>query len=1103
MYRLAYCLSLLFLLPQAAAALGLGELEKHSELNEPFRATIDLIDANAEVLDTLRVKLADAERFRRAGIERPHILSQLRFEVVETDSGPDYIQITSQVPIREPYLNFLIEVTWSSGTLFREYAALLDPPVHHRVTQQAPPKVRASGTARPAATDQAATAPRRRAPARAGEAPIASADSYTTVSGDTLWEIALRARPDRSVAVQQVMMALLRANPDAFFQDNINALKAGAELKIPDLSAIAAVSRSEAQAETSRHWALWEQYRGRVAASPARAPIGAVAATGASAGEGGDRVVARGGSGASDTELPNAELPGAELKLLAANTAGSGAVASDAGAAAVAGDAATLRKNLDIAQETVTSQKQEIGELNSKLAEADEIIKLLRRQIDVKDAELAALQARAAAPAAPQGVAAPDAAPEAAGSQPLESQALGGSPTLAAPGTEAGVPDEAAPLTAGPESGAPAAEISGQPPLETGSATEAPGERPADAPLGTGTIDRGLEGPGPTPAPDAALTEPPQAAPAAPTETVSAGGGLLELIPGGAATLWIGIALILGSVAVLMRRKRAAEPEPDVDLHESDEPVESWDSAARERVPEGDTGAKERAAGDEITGPVPVLEVSDTAPPAAESATSPIEEEDPLSDINVYLAYERFDEAEAAVKQAIAANPDEHKLKLKLLEVYYAAGNNAAFEQYAAVLQSAVGGAGPLWHSALAMWQAMSPGRALFASTSAGEPAFDTAPREFIDISTSIAGTEGLRSGAGEAPPSAASAGTLEVLDFDLGGVAEAVQTSTRERIMDVSTGNELEWDGSGLVLDRPAGKGGAKIIDLGKSRVTADRSLPGVLDLTVADASDRSSAPETTSTAPSTAMSIDNLSGDSLSGTAAVTAEGSVTAAADAPGTIDIGGGPESEISEMEDRGLEPHPQGTRDDLLDFAFTAGQASSRSVESVLGGATIDLAVPDWPEISLGMAQTGARSTATADDRTSATVSEAEERTHTQDDSVEFDLADLDFEVIDTTPPEPVETITMVDMGFEAGKTAGSDASLGANLGAPEQGDDEATLRIDAEGEISSESDVKLNLAKAYIELGDAEGARAILQEVTRDGTAAERDEAAQLLAQIA
>ena len=128
--------------------------------------------------------------------------------------------------------------------------------------------------------------------------------------------------------------------------------------------------------------------------------------------------------------------------------------------------------------------------------------------------------------------------------------------------------------------------------------------------------------------------------------------------------------------------------------------------------------------------------------------------------------------------------------------------------------------------------------------------------------------------------------------------------------------------------------------------------------------------------------------------------------------------------------------------------------------------------------------------------------------------MEFDLGDIDLQVVETGPPDPIETATVGDtLGFggprasippaSTTRTSTIDLSLGSRLtldpGALEPGDDGVGLNEDT----SSESDVKLNLARAYIELGDAEGARAILQEVSREGTSAERDEAAQLLAQIA
>ncbi|MGH8478865.1 MAG: FimV/HubP family polar landmark protein [Gammaproteobacteria bacterium] len=1102
MYRLAYCLSLAFLLPQAAAALGLGELKKHSELNQPFHATIELVDANAEELDTLRVKLADAERFRRAGIERPHVLSQLRFEVVETGSGPDHIKITSHAPIQEPYLSFLIEVSWSNGRLFREYAALLDPPVYDRATQRTP-QGRAPDVARPAAPG-----PSRRPSSSVARAAMASPGSYgPTVRGDTLWEIALLARSDSSLTVQQVMMALLRANPDAFFQDNINALKAGAVLNIPDVSIIAAVSRSEAVALTGRHWALWEQYRGRVAGTTERAPIGQVASTG----EGGDRAIPPGSGAAAD----------AELKLLAANTAGTAGVRSDAG-----GDPGKLRKELDVAQETLTSQKQEIGELNSKLTEADEIIKLLRRQIDVKDAELATLQARAAASVAGTPEAAPGATPQTGVPETGTPAASGtGAAVLDVPGPAA----ESPPETASPQGADPA------PPEATSQGLG--DEAPAGAPLGTGTPDTGTDGAGPGPGqvpdtdptaggvtdsagsdqappagalPDSPTAGLPEASPAIPAEIPSAqDGGILEVIPGGATTLGIAIALILGSVAVAMRRKRAAEVAPIEDDFTDSEPLpEPWDRTSREGLPQGVTLAKGRAAVGETTGPVTALEVADTVPPVAREAAIEIEEEDALSDINVYLAYERFDEAEETVKQAIAGAPDEHKLKLKLLEVYYAAGNNAAFEQYARVLQSAVDGTGPLWHSALAMWQAMSPERALFTPATGGEPILATAPpREFIDISSTIADTQGSPPVVGrEKTLPAASAGgrTLEVLDFDLTGVGTS-STPDRERVVDVSTGNELEWDGSGLVVDTArATQGGGALIDLGAGGEPEEKG-PEVLDLTVSEAPGHSSVTDSTATERAGVMPSVGRSE-----TAQATAERFGTAPG-AAATIDFGFGDEPE---KQDKGLSGALEGTSEVMFNFGLTAGEAPTPArVDHLLGDATIDLAAPVWPEAPPETGRPSARSTL-ADDHRFSTTPKREERDRAKEDSVEFDLGDIDLEVVETSPPDPIETATVVDtVGFEgprasmppasAPPASTIDRSLGSRLafdpGVLEPGDD----GIGVDEDTSSELDVKLNLAKAYIELGDAEGARAILQEVTREGTSAERDEAAQLLAQIA
>src|SRR5690606_2701746 len=101
-------------------ALGLGPIERKSALNEPFEARIELLGAGAEEIDSLRINLADEEQFRRAGVERSYVLTFLRFEVVQTPRGNDYIRITTKDPIKEPFLNFIIELNWSKGRLFRE-----------------------------------------------------------------------------------------------------------------------------------------------------------------------------------------------------------------------------------------------------------------------------------------------------------------------------------------------------------------------------------------------------------------------------------------------------------------------------------------------------------------------------------------------------------------------------------------------------------------------------------------------------------------------------------------------------------------------------------------------------------------------------------------------------------------------------------------------------------------------------------------------------------------------------------------------------------------------------------------------------------------------
>ena len=260
-------------------ALGLGPLEATSALNEPFKGRIEVLGAKAEDFDTLTVALAGEDQFRRAGIDRVPALFNLRFSVADTTDGKDYISITSREPIREPFLNFLLEMNWGNGRLLREYTVLLDPPLYdpNRRQAAASPVSRAPApvSSRPAMTPpMSAPMPRAADASAAPAARSASGEIGPVGAGDTLWSLASAYRPDDSVSIQQMMLAILRQNPDAFRDGNVNMLRRGAVLHVPDDAAIHSISARDAAAEIRHQHQLWQEYRQQVAAAPAAQPLG-------------------------------------------------------------------------------------------------------------------------------------------------------------------------------------------------------------------------------------------------------------------------------------------------------------------------------------------------------------------------------------------------------------------------------------------------------------------------------------------------------------------------------------------------------------------------------------------------------------------------------------------------------------------------------------------------------------------------------------------------------------------------------------------------------------------------------------------------------------
>lgn len=267
--------------PGALYALGLGEIRLNSALNQPFDAEIELVSATAEDLGALRAALAPEDAFARYGLDRPAFMSEFSFRVARGPEGQDVLRVTSPRPVTEPFVTLLVEANWPRGRLLREYTVLLDPPVFAPAPAAAEavaaPRVTAAAprAATPVAIETGAVATRPAARTPAAPAPGAMAGStYTVRRNDTLWQIANSVNPGTRADVNRAMVAIYRDNPGAF-DGNINVLRSGSTLQIPDAASIQAIPAAEAAAEVARQYDSWRQGRttARTAPEPA-APAG-------------------------------------------------------------------------------------------------------------------------------------------------------------------------------------------------------------------------------------------------------------------------------------------------------------------------------------------------------------------------------------------------------------------------------------------------------------------------------------------------------------------------------------------------------------------------------------------------------------------------------------------------------------------------------------------------------------------------------------------------------------------------------------------------------------------------------------------------------------
>ncbi len=427
-WRFAWVLALA-LLAGPAFALGLGQIQVRSQYGEPLLAEIPIVSSDPAELRQLQARLASPETFARIGLQPPQGLVQdLQFNVALDASGRPVIRVTSTAPVEEPLLTFLIEADWGQGRLVREYSALIDAPDTIAAPAQPPIQAPAVDTGdriiRPAsAPAPVAAAPEPPAPEPAVEpdpepaappvaeatepvpvepeappAPAAPAPSQPVAAtasvpgeygpvqaGDTLSRIVQGMARDDGVSVNQMMLALVRTNPQAFIGGNVNLLREGAVLRMPDASQARQLSMTEATAEMRSQVARWREMSGPrpQPAVDAADTAGAVAATAAT----GDEGAAKGGGATSRAD--------ARLEIVPSSAAAGQQAGTRSGITA-GGEGEMLRQELQETRESLAARDAEVEELKARLADLEQLQGQQQQLIELKDSELAAVQQRLA-----------------------------------------------------------------------------------------------------------------------------------------------------------------------------------------------------------------------------------------------------------------------------------------------------------------------------------------------------------------------------------------------------------------------------------------------------------------------------------------------------------------------------------------------------------------------------------------------------------------------------------------------------------------------------------------------------------------------------------
>jgi pilus assembly protein FimV len=1045
--------------PGVAGALGLGKLTLNSFLNEPFDGEVELLEMGDLDPAQVKVRLATREDFTRAGVERAYFLTSLRFAVVGTD-GDYKLAITSREPVLEPYLDFIVEARWPTGRLLREYTVLLDPPVYvgsdRGITARESAK-ESQARAREEERGTSGATPRTPRGTETAERSFTAGASETPSSGgkylvrrdDTLWSIAAAGRPG-GTSVQQTMLDIQRLNPEAFIGGNINQLKAGYVLRLPSEEDITRQSFDQAVAAVVEQQRRWQR-----GVSDVDTRIDASAGQDYSSVSGSDR-----GEG-------HLQIAGEEAKE------------SDF----APGDVSARMEDLD-------RSRRENNELSTRLGAVEDQVKLQERLISLKDQQIAALQ---------------EALANAGGTAPPEPEGTTTPPPTSEGVVETGVDPVIEPIPDAAESMEPAEAATTEP------------EPPAR----------------PTPRP------PP---PAPPT--------LVDLLMENLLYVGGGIILLLLALAFLLRNRL-----PGLSRG-GDKPVpargggDAEDEFAGVNLSEDSLIVDEFADDAEAEADATEAVVTFSAPDE-EAYAAQFETGDALAEADIYIAYGRFPQAVDLLKTAISVEPINTDYRMKLMEACVEMVDSSEFQQQYADLE--VIGDEHVLQRARDLLDAVDGGEVWLedlprptlteAEVAAARAAHDalpaSEPEELAGVDLGL--DDQLEEDAGDNTTLDDDGASLE---FDAGAEVEALD-------LDTETDADGDFDSIEYAVAGQSDDDADSLeLELDVDDVVAGDELAAldddVIDLEEPELEEQAEEVDL----PDLELDEARLEESDLSDLAEFEPESEDELLSDLE-ELDLGLGDEADIAEAPEAEEKSEQLDELGDLAEEEELAGQQETEEEQSLLDLSS-DLEMSELSALDEDFDDDEAAGEFALDevdgDLDLGDLDLGEDEEGSEASVAELDLSDLleddddgelNLEALGAEEGESVEDLDLGDLGDDEDDEEIDLSSFADDGSADESALDLSDLTGDSEldgedfalDDAAAEPDVesmeldmseatdengngfvfaadgdevatKLDLARAYIDMGDHDGARSILEEVQNEGDDSQKAEAQELLGGI-